>query len=298
MSLLSGLQPGLESALLSGLGASLHSSGAPCTPYPDRTISKSANTNFPITAADFATACGVPGMLPTNIFDCQETTDGEALVCALTGRILLPRKRFNEGITYGKATTGLEGGTRTAVSIDNAASTDGWVATDTNFMNPFHGSCAAFAVFKASDDLAAEAFLGYGRAVNGSEPAYDGGILTYFDTVGRIAAAYSDGTTAASTGLAVGDKCDGNWYMAGYMYDATNADCEIMHDTGLHVRSLSGLTFIDMQSYFTVGFNRFNSNDWDIAYLVCFDNATAAGRTAAEACTQAGISTFKAQAVT
>lgn len=269
------------------LGSSMGVSG--CVVAAADSYTAPANVNFPVNAADVATVFGVGGMTPTYIWDCQATSG--AVICALTGEPLVPSLFFSSGLTYGVATSGLEGGARTAIRMtDNTK--EGLIATNSRVLDPGGGSVAWLAVINVTDDPADRASLGYGQGVNGDlETCGIGGQL---DSSGRVAGAFSDGTTSAANTLVVGDVCDTTWHIIGQRFDAALATSIHMNNTNSHTRALSGLTWdTGNRSYFTVGYSYFrNAPAMDVTYILGFTGA------AADAVTQASLATFETQMLT
>lgn len=290
------LSPNLRAGLISGLLPGLNAVGQaePCVQAAALVSSAVANVNFPINAADFATKCGVPAMTPSFIWDCQEPS--LALVDAIANEILLPYPFFATSPAYSVATSGLEGGARTAIQLDDDTA-QAFQSDNTDMLDPINGAVAFFAVFKCGSSGLSRAFLSKGPGLTiGSTDELETGFKGTFDSSGRINAGISDGVTGYAVSLVAPDLCDAGWHIAGIAFDDVAETVRTMNESGQHSRSVSGISLINNHSYFALGRGVNASNAQapalDVTYIIGFEGA------AARACTVAGLSTFLTQAVT
>ncbi len=260
--------------------------GPACTPAPQIVSNAQPNASFPINAADVATAFGVPAMLPSYIWDCQESSP--VLVDALQNELLVSNMIFSDDISMGVATS-LESGARLGFQLTNG-SINGLVATDSQIMNPYNGSVAWVMVFKVASISGFKGLGGYGRGINGdNETAGMGG---YTDTLGRFGAQLSDGTTSATNAVIAGDICDNAWHIGGHRISGNSA--KVMTELGEIDRDISALTWADdNKGYFRIGDTvSFPAQEMTVAYILGFEGA------AADAVTQASLATFHAAELT
>lgn len=267
--------------------------GTSCIPASGLVSLAESNTNFPITAEAFATAAGVAGMTPSHIFACQETSG--PLICSITGQLLSAYPFFATSPEMGVATAGLEGGTRTAIRLDDNT-TQAFQASNTTLMDPLYGSVAWFTFFRCATDISNRTLMSKGSGLTGADPETKCGFNTYFSSTGLLGTQGSDGTTGSGTALVGTKQTDDTWRIAGSVYDSTNDTITAMHNISSNSQSTAGLTLINNHSYFTVGQGidggRYPSPPVDVTYIILFEGA------AAEAVTSAGLATFLAQAVT
>ena len=276
MTLISGLNSGLSDGLRSGLNA------GGCVPAPGLVSAALPNASFPVNAADVATKFGVPAMLPSYIWDCQE--DVPVLIDALQNEPLVSNQIYSDDLVMDVATS-LESGARRGLQLTNG-SINGLVATSSQLMNPYNGSVAWLAVIKIASISGFKGVGGYGRGINGgNETAGMGG---YTDTLGRWGAQLSDGTTSATSAVYATDICDNAWHIIGHRISGNSA--RVMTESGEQDRDISALTWADdNKGYFRIGDNvSFPAQEMTVAYILGFEGA------AADAVTQASLATFHA----
>jgi len=273
--------------ILSGDLSHSDSIGTSCIPTGAEVSSAVTDTNFPITAAAVATALGVPAATPSYIWTCQETTDNN-LVDALQDEQLF--EGDVDGAEWAIATSGLQG-SRTAIRL-TILSSERFAASNV-LIGDLTQSTAWMAVYNvAVENAATLALLSKGRGLAAAPAADNAGIVSSFDSLGRLTTTISDGTASVANSLIVGDSNDGNWHIGGMVYNATAQTVKTMNEISEHTRDVSTLTFVTNNSYFTIGDSRFPAAGADIAYVLLFEGA------AAEAVTQASLATFHTQMVT